>query len=814
MDEKNKNRYESIPIPSYEEATSSRPTSPQSPLGPEEISDDAERQGLLHYADRNDPRTRNRYEPPAVESVRSSVDLLPLEGGSERLSAEVLRREIEQMEVEEPDNDNASHRSLLTSRFSKSIVSFTSSFSSIHLPFRQYLPSWKWFSTPFHNSDTNNIVIFGRLFGAFLLVGVVYMLIASDIISLGGKRNMGQIYDPGSVRQFVQNHMNVDGNIQRYLEYITKYPHMAGTEGDFILGEWIQELFKVAGLSEVEMERFDVYVNYPKTDGRRVAIIDPPEKRWEAIIEEQLAYQMPYRENTLVFHGLSKSGNVTGHLVYANYGSEDDFKYLEDNGISLKGAIALVRYYGTQSDRALKVKLAELAGAAGCIIYSDPANDGFLHGEPWPEGRFMPKDGVQRGSVALTSWTIGDVLSPGWASTPLEKKRISPEESTGLNQIPSIPIAWRDAQRLVQSLESHGRKVPEEWKGGIPEVEFWTGDESSPVINLMNLQDEETYQPIYNILGTIPGWEQPDKKVIVGNHRDAWCFGGVDPGSGTAIMLEVVRVFGELLEHGWRPLRTIEFASWDAEEYNLIGSTEHVENREEELRRNGYAYINVDVGVQGDDFHASASPLFERSLLRVLGRTSDPILNRTLQEIWNDKRRGLEGLGAGSDHVAFQDIVGTSSLDMSFKGLPFPYHSCYDNFEWMKKFGDPDFAYHKVMGEVWALLILEMADRPVLPFDMEAYASAVTRYVADLETHAQPAGVLHTLDLSPLSDAARTLEEEARNFHEWDRSWTETVYGSGGFESNVMAIHRMSHNNRMANFETHLLDLEDGGGVC
>jgi hypothetical protein len=627
------------------------------------------------------------------------------------------------------------------------------------------------------------------------------------------------MYNPESVRIFVQQSMNENGKMQEYLEYITRYPHIAGTEGNFVLGEWVQELFKQSELEDVNMERFDVYLNYPKPGGRKVAIISPPEMRWEAVIEEELAYSNPPRQQTDVFHGHSKAGNVTGPLIYANYGSREDFKKLESSGISLKGAIVLVRYYGTQGDRALKVKAAELAGAAGCIIYSDPAQDGFVQGTVWPDGRYMPADGVQRGAVSLMSWVVGDVLSPGWASTPGDKKRQSPMESSGLNQIPSIPVAWRDAQHLLQSLKGHGEKVAEDWRGGVPDVEWWSGDSNSPLVNLMNMQDEEVYQPIYNVLGRINGWEQPEKKIIVGNHRDAWCFGGADPGSGTAVMLEVVRVFGELRKRGWRPLRTIEFASWDGEEYNLIGSTEHVENRLDELRKDGLAYLNVDIGVVGSDFRAAASPLFERALLRVLDRTSDPRSNRTLREIWDEKKIGLEGLGAGSDYVAFQDIAGTSSIDISFNGPPYPYHSCYDTYDWMAKFGDPDFAYHKLMGEVWALLILEIADRPIMPFDMEAYARAVLRYVTGLEDYGREKGApwggdKPMWDLSPLRHASEYFEERAKIFHEWDTAWNQVVFGSGGaFETNVMANRRMRHNSRMAEFETHLLDLEEGGGV-
>ncbi|KIX03443.1 uncharacterized protein Z518_06995 [Rhinocladiella mackenziei CBS 650.93] len=796
-----KDRYEHLPIPTYEEATSSHPVSSQSRLGPEEISDDAERQGLLRHG------LSGNYQPPTVESARPSLDSLDdIEPDGE----DDVRREMQQMDVEDPQSDSGSNRSLLRYRLSKRFSSFTNSFSSLTLPsFRQYFSNISWPRINYQQLDSNRVVIIGRLFGVFLIMGVLYVLIASDVLSFTKNRmGVGQMYDPESIRIFVQNHMNDHGHMQKYLEHISDFPHIAGTEGSYVLGEWVMELFKASELEDVNMERFDVYLNYPKKDGRRVAIVEPADLQWEARVEED-------QEQAFVFHGHSKAGDVTGPLVYANFGSREDFQTLEDNGVSVKDAVVLVRYYGTEGDRALKVKAAELAGAVGCIIYSDPSQDGFVQGPTFPNGRFMPEDGVQRGAVSLMSWVVGDVLTPGWASTPANKERLRPEDSPGLNKIPSIPLSWNDAKHLLEAIRGHGKQMTDTWHGA-PETEYWTGNQDSPKVNLKNFQDEETKQSIYNVIGKITGWEQPQKKVIVGNHRDAWCTGAADPGSGTAVMLEVIRIFGELRRLGWRPLRTIEFASWDGEEYNLIGSTEHVESREEELRENGVAYLNVDVGVTGIDFHASASPLYERVLFHVLDRVGDPFSDRSIRDVWDKNNNHIGGLGAGSDFVAFQDIVGTSSIDMFFKGQRFPYHSCYDNFEWMSKFGDPEWKYHKAMGEIWALLILELADRPMLPFDMNAYAKAVVKYINDLEAYAKAAPTANdqnTIDLTLLRKSSDLFTREAQSFHHFDQAWRDFVFGSGGFESTAMATARVDHNDRMAHFETNLLDLSEGGGL-
>ncbi|KAK4864432.1 hypothetical protein LT330_009695 [Penicillium expansum] len=793
--------YQAVPIPSYAEATG-QPSSSRSDLGD---GTDVERQGLLG---RDHASTRG-YHPPTVESARSSLDdLESLTSHSDRESVEELRREIDQMDVDDSASAPLTGRHApLRDRFSKQLSSLSRTLSAIQRPFQRYIPSFRF---TINLSDTRarlkdqGCIMLLRVFALLLVVTLVYVFFIADVFHINSRMAMGQSYSAASVENFIQGHIN-ETNIAENLRRVTNYTHVAGTEGSFALSKLIEQEFQNAGFDEVSREEFQVYLNYPRKDGRRVAIIDPPSLAWEAKLEEDNA-------KDLVFHGHSKSGNVTGHLVYANFGSREDFKLLADTGIPIDGSIALVRYYGTESDRALKIKAAELAGAAGCIIYSDPSQDGFRKGPAFPEGRYMPSDGVQRGGVSMMSQVVGDVLSPGWASTPGEKHRLSPEESTGLPKIPSLPLAWRDAQILLQGLKGHGSKVPKEWVGGVPDVqEWWTGDQGSPVVHLMNLQDEVERQPIYNIHGRITGMDERDKKIIVGNHRDSWCIGSVDPGSGTAAFLEVVRAFGELLTYGWRPLRTIEFVSWDGEEYNLIGSTEHVEKEVDDLRANAFAYLNVDVGVAGPDFRVSASPVFERAVLQVLGRISDPYANATLKDLWDKKGSKITPLGAGSDYVAFQDIAGTSSIDFGFEGEPYPYHSCYETYDWMVKFADPDFQYHKILAQFWGLLLLDLSENPMLPFDLEVYGDSIDGWVKDLDKFAKSKKA--EVDMQPMFKAATEMKANAVTFQSWNKIWHDTVWGMGGYESNIMAVQRVSHNARMAAFDTNLLDLEEGGGI-
>lgn len=558
-------QHDSLPIPTYDEAICSRPSSSQSFLGPSEISHDAERQGLLG---RREPQC-DGYQVPIVESARSSLDFLPSSGeNSPRGSTEELRREIMQMEVLEPGADGRlGGYALRGNRFSKHITSLTHSLSSIYLPFRQWLPSRDYLiakiPTLLHDIRPNWIMV-GRFFALALVLFLAYLLFLSDIFTVSRRQGASPMYYPDSLRSFVRDNIN-ETYIREHAKYLTSFPHIAGTKGSFILAEYVQNLFLESQLEDVGLEQFDVYLNYPTEGGRKVAIIEPEEFAWEAKIEETMAYP-DGREQTHVFHGHSKSGTAKGPLIYANYGSKEDFNFLQEKGVILNGSIALVRYYGSQGDRALKIKAAELAGAIGCIIYSDPAEDGFMKGDPYPTGRYMPSDGVQRGAVSLMSWIVGDVLSNGYASLPGEPRRDSKQNNAGLNNIPSIPLAWRDAQKLLQALKGHGVELygGSGWIGGVPGVnQWWTGDTTSPTVLLQNEQEEIERRPIYNVLGRITGVEQPEKSIIVGNHRDAWCFGASDPGSGTAVLLEIVRIFGELQQKGWRPLRTIEFASWD-----------------------------------------------------------------------------------------------------------------------------------------------------------------------------------------------------------------------------------------------------------
>ncbi|SPO03990.1 related to glutamate carboxypeptidase II [Cephalotrichum gorgonifer] len=832
--------YDSAPpIPTYDEAVAGGTAWDAS------SSRAAESQSLLPSQNRPGPSRRPPagYRPPTVETEDDGSDWTSEEDDDETAQ---VRREIEELEIEEAEQRS---RSIWGKRipFSLSLprwrwsLPFNIPRPNIRLPRPSIrLPSragddtagggaggeapaesaeeaaetetgtrWKWPQV----SGSGVVLAFARILVLMLLLGFLYLIFVSDFLN-GMSRRLGPGSRPGleELRIFLHNSVNED-HLRKSVDHFTHYAHLAGTEGDYALAEDVREMFIRAGLEDVRMDQFQAYLNYPKADGRSVEILASDGSTiWKAKLEEEDVGGETAGTQTLAFHGHSKSGDVKGPLIYANYGSRSDYQTLKDSGIDTKGAIALVRYYGTQEDLSLKVKGAELAGFAGCIVYTDPADNGFKKGDVAPGGRYMPADGVQRGSVSLSRWVIGDVLSPGWASTE-NTRRIMMEDSAALPRIPSLPLSSRDAVNLLTRLKGSGTGVPRDWVGGVPGVkEWWTGDASSPIVRLRNQQDEVQTQPIFNVYAKIEGIEQGERSIIIGNHRDSFSLGATDPHSGTAVMIELARVMGDLRARGWIPLRTIEFMSFDAKEYNMIGSTEYVEANEKELRENAYAYVNIDRAVVGSDFRASGSPVFNNLLLRVLDRMWDPGFNTTLRDLWNKGHKTMGALGSDGDCVPFQTIVGTSSIDLGFVGERYPEGSTYNTFDFVERNIDPGFVYHRMMTEVVGLMVLELSDRYILPFDIGHYASRLEAYVKSLEKwaagRAKRDGSAKALDVGPLTGAAKELKKMARDFGAWEMEWDGKVMGSGGWETSAMNTLRKSYNDRMAAFETKLLDAE------
>ncbi|EMC92784.1 hypothetical protein BAUCODRAFT_114700 [Baudoinia panamericana UAMH 10762] len=819
-------RYSNIPIPSYEEATSSH-----SVVRDEEGDHGyTERQGLLGQA-------HDRYQPPTVESARTSLGSEEDDNEELRLPeihGEDERRQVEELDYLDPTAPDTSRRSprlyhrtrLRRAKWSQQLSSIGATLSSFRLP------SWRLYSSRIRIPERYRMSgpNFARLCGLLTLIGVIYVLFAFNVFPNNMRHGLGAHFDPESVRAFVQENISPD-KIRSMLSHITGFDHVAGTEGDLYLARWMQDQWtEQGGFDEVNMRQYQVYLNYPSE--RSLSIVAPDNKRWTAALEEDAVYTN--RQQSEAFHGYSRNDDVEGHLIYANMGKREDFAYLHDHAIVTNGSIALVRHGATETDFSVKVRAAEEAGCVGVLIYSD-----MRSGED--AKTWQPTDDmIQRGSVSMTSLVLGDPLTPGWASER-NAGREPKDGNPGLPSIPSLPLAWRDAKILVKALQGHGESVPASWTLASGEgfaSDWYTGaapsetDGDVPIVHLQNLNDGNSLQPIWNVHGLIEGLETQQKKIVVGNHRDAWCFGAAEPGSGSAVMMEVVRIFGELRTLGWRPLRSVEFVSWDAGEYNLVGSTEYVEDSLDDVRKDVMAYINIDVGVSGGLFRASGSPLWQRALLHVLDRINDPDSNntRSLKQAWDSKASQLEGLAATGDYVAFQDIAGTSSVDVGFRDGSasgeehFPIGSCYDTLEWMETYGDPvTFSRHGALAQVLALLILEIADRPIVPFDLRVYANALQQWAETLEQdvvelYAAQTGLQSSgadgvkaetgFTLQPLKDALSDMSQKASIFHQFEDVWTGQIMGTGGLESTQLGFQRLEYNDRVAHFDTMLLDLE------
>jgi N-acetylated-alpha-linked acidic dipeptidase len=566
---------------------------------------------------------------------------------------------------------------------------------------------------------------------------------------------------------------------EEHLRILTKAPHMAGTPEDKATADYVAKKFREAGL-DTEIVEYKVWINYPAEIN--IDMTAPAGVEMHGPTREHVSKD-PYQDDPRIvmpFSGMSPSGDVEADVVYANYGTPEDFDKLEKMKIDVRGKIVLVRY--GQNFRGVKVFVAQEHGAAGMIIYSDPADDGWRRGDKYPDGPWRPDSGVQRGSIGYMFEFPGDPTTPGVASIPSlpDSQRISPEESAQMPKIPVTPISYQDAWPILQHLT--GPDSPREWQGSLP-FTYHVGP--GPARIHLRLKQDYEFRTLWDVIGRVPGTEIPDQWVVAGNHRDAWVYGAVDPNSGTAAMLEAVHGVGELLHSGWKPKRTIVFASWDGEEEGLMGSTEWVEQHEVELR-NSPAYFNMDVAVSGARFGGSAVPSLKQFLRDVTKVVPSP-KGGTVYEAWQkasqpeaaastqspteavaENRRTpaaqvkadvpVGDLGSGSDYTAFLQHLGVPSADISSSGPYGVYHSAFDNFAWFKKFGDPDFVYEQQMARVFGLEVVRMANADVIPYDYEEYGKEIAAYLDTAKRRADDKFGPHSLDFDAVNTAARHFE--------------------------------------------------------
>jgi N-acetylated-alpha-linked acidic dipeptidase len=499
--------------------------------------------------------------------------------------------------------------------------------------------------------------------------------------------------------------------------FLTAEPHAAGSSRDRTLAEWTRDEWLAAGLDEVQIVEHRVLL----PNGRDASVEMVAPHRWMATLRE-------HSDDPVAFHAYGASGDVTAPVVDAGVGAPSDFDRLAARGIDVRGKIALVRHAVPYTYRGYVVYVAQQRGAVAVLMYADASDGGSLRGPAYPAGPWAPDERLQRGSVGFDFIAPGDPLTPGRPSQP-GIPRASKHDAPAVPSIMSVPISTRDARTIVDALRS------------------------GEVTLHVRVVNDEAIQPIWTVIGRINGAVSPDEWVLAGNHRDAWLYGGVDPSSGSAVMMEMARALGSLARNGMRPKRTIILASWDAEEFALASSTEWGEEHERELRDKAIAYLNVDAAVSGPDFFARAVPSLAHVVAESAGVPDSAIDTR---------------IGAGSDYTVFLNFVGIPVVDMRFQGPYGVYHSAFDTHEWVSRFADPGYVRHAALTRIWATLTLRLANADLLPLDTVRYAARIGEFLDEVTGRVGVRLDRVAAALSRFQAAARAHTATSRKALDWN----------------------------------------------
>jgi N-acetylated-alpha-linked acidic dipeptidase len=583
-------------------------------------------------------------------------------------------------------------------------------------------------------------------------------------------------------------------SLKSLLRTLTEEPHVAGTPADYRTAIFVRDKLREWGW-KAELEEFEVLLNYPVVRGKGgpdsetpSLVVLRPDPIELAVDESQNRHDKDSAapDSWPAFHGYGVSGTVEGQVVYVNYGRPEDFEELARLGVEVRDRIVLARY--GKLFRGLKVREAQKRGAHGILIFSDPADDGYARGDVYPDGPFRPGSAIQRGSVQFLSFGPGDPSTPGTPSIPggqrlpfdalhgfpLDTDKMKEwETKTGLKRIdsfaaiPALPISYDAAKSILDRLS--GPNVPSEWQGGLP-LAYHMGP--GPVEVRFSTEQDYRLRKIWNVVARLEGREEPGQEIMIGNHRDAWTYGAVDPSSGTAATMEMCRVLGIAYAEGWRPRRTLVYTSWDGEEYGLVGSTEHAEQHAGKLKNSVALMLNVDSAVSGTTLELEGIPSLRHLILASAATVTDPRTSISLKETWLKSERAawenrpvlpdpefwkssetdaakaalhesdrsskfeprLGDLGSGSDYTAFVDHLGIPAMDINFSGRYGVYHSTFDNFFWMEKFGDPEFIQHAAAAKLYTAIVYEGSSQPVLPLRFTPYAGAIRGYLDDIRS--------------------------------------------------------------------------------
>lgn len=598
-------------------------------------------------------------------------------------------------------------------------------------------------------------------------------------------------------------------NVRANMQYMSAEPHNVGTARQHQVAEWVLAQFKSYGL-DAHIEEFQTL--YPTPLERTVELVAP--SHYTAVLKEPAIPEDPTSGQAgqlPTVNMYSADGDVTAPLIYVNYGMPDDYAQLDKMGISVRGAIVIARY--GNGWRGVKPKLAYMHGAVGCLIYSDPRDDGYYQGDVYPKGAFRPEQGVQRGSVMEMEIYPGDPETPGWGSVP-GARRLPLSQVTNLQKIPVQPISYGDALPLLRALD--GPVAPAAWRGALP-ITYHIGPGAAKVH--LALKFNWGLANLYDVIATIPGSEFPDQWVVRGNHLDAWVNGADDPLSGQSALLEEARAYGVLLKQGWRPKRTIVYCAWDGEEPSLIGSTEWAETHATELQQKAVAYLNSDTNSRGW-LNLSGSQTLQHFLNQVAQDITDP---ETGQTVWLRDQQHRESqartqqardaimdggdlrigaLGSGSDFSPFLQHLGIAAVDLGYGGES-PggvYHSIYDDFYWYTHFGDTTFVYGRALAQTMGTAVMRLADADVLPLQFGGFADNLELYQSEIEAEYKTQGA-SGFDFHPMEQAIASLKSAATDY---DQAFAAAAASGSLFTTS--AADRAALNHLLYQSERKLLD--------
>ncbi len=584
-------------------------------------------------------------------------------------------------------------------------------------------------------------------------------------------------------------------------DVMTAEPHHTGSPYEIKLADYVADTFKSFG---IEATKYEYGVLLPWPGQRRIDIVAPDEIKLQVEEEKIRGDQWADKPGILpAYNAYSPSGDLTGEIVYVNYGIPADYETLQKLGIDVKGKIVLARYGG--SWRGIKPKVAAEHGAIACIIYSDPHEDGYFQGDVYPDGPFRGWGMIQRGSVMDMPRYPGDPSTPGRPSKP-GVERLAMDKIETFAPIPVQPMSYRDGLELLKRLK--GPVAPEAWRGALP-LTYHIGP--GPAKVHMKLQMEYAQRRLINVVGRITGAVAPDEWIVVGSHRDAWTFGASDSVSGHVSMMAVARAMSDMMKTGWKPRRSVLFVSWDGEEQGLLGSTEWVEDLTAELKAKVAIYVNRDAGAGGLIFSSSAVHSLTPFVHELAQSIKPAGESKTLYDGWLERSREqapkgdgqpllktptVGALGSGSDYTAFLDHVGIASIDMGLngKGGDGSYHSTYDNPTWFKKYVDPQFKYSVLAAQVTGVALLRLADAELLPFDYEAYGKQILEYVDEIEKQAGKASPesAKSVDFAGMKAAAEAFAKAGANL----RSAGDTLLGAGPDSSQMNTADALARMNR------------------